>query len=222
MMRILSVDDHEMVSDALTSELRARGFDAHACPVLEHEQVVQFAWELRPSVVLLDIDLGRGRSSLNLIEPLKETGARVVMLTASTDAIRLAQCLEAGAEGLLSKGGRIADLVAVIESAAGDGCPPHDAERDQLLARLARYRERVQESAAPFERLTPREQDVLAALVHGKSAQTIADETFTSIRTVRGHIQSVLDKLEVNSQVAAVAKAHDARWRPSLGQQPPA
>lgn len=219
MMRVLSVDDHGMVSDALTSELRARGYEAHACPILADDAIVDFARQVQASVVLLDLDLGRRRSSLSLIKPLRDTGARVVMLTASTDPIRLAQCLEAGAEGLLSKGGRMADLVDALEDASGHGCPPHGAERARLLAHLARYREKRQIATAPFERLTPREQEVLGALVHGKSAQTVADETFTSVRTVRGHIQAILDKLGVRSQVAAVAKARDAGWRPR-GTQP--
>jgi DNA-binding NarL/FixJ family response regulator len=62
------------------------------------------------------------------------------------------------------------------------------------------------------ERLTRREQEVLIALIDGQPAQSIADETFTSVRTVRGHIQSVLDKLGVSSQLTAVAKAREAGW----------
>ena len=96
MTRVLSIDDHQMVSGALTSELRARGYDADVCPVLDDEAIVRFAVDWQPAVVLLDVYLGRGRSSLSLITPLRDTGARVLMLTASTDAVRLAECLDAG------------------------------------------------------------------------------------------------------------------------------
>ena len=210
----MAIDDHQLVAAALTGALRGRGYDARACPVLDDGRILGIVGRFAPEVVLLDLSLGPDRTSLALIEPLQGLGARVVMLTATTDPLELAECVEAGADGLLSKGMRIDDVVAAIEAAADDSCAPGEQRRVELLAVLEGHREQQRSAAAPFEHLTKREQEVLAAIVAGHTAQTIATDSFTSVRTVRGHIQSVLDKLGVRSQVAAVAKARDAGWQP--------
>ena len=212
--RVVIIDDHNLVSAALVGELRAHGYDAKSCPVLDDDGIVQTVQELRPSVVLLDLALGRGRNSLSLIDPLKRTGAGVIMLSAATDPIRLAECIEAGADALLSKGVRIDDVVEAIEVLAGHARSTRTTNHELLLNNLGEHRERRRIALAPFERLTKREQEVLAALAKGKTADAIAKETVTSVRTVRGHIQSVLDKLGVQSQLAAVVKARSAGWNP--------
>lgn len=212
--RVVIVDDHELIAAALTSELLARGYGARPCPVLDDDRIVQVVREVQPSVVLLDLALGRGRSSLSLIAPLKRTGANVIILSATTDAIRLAECIEAGADALLSKGGRIDDVVEAIERLVPGGSPERPTSHERLLNHLDEHRERRRLALAPFQRLTRREQEVLVALTDGKTADAIAKETVTSVRTVRGHIQAVLDKLGVRSQLAAVAKARSAGWQP--------
>jgi len=65
---------------------------------------------------------------------------------------------------------------------------------------------------APFEQLTGRERVVLGALMDGASAGEIAKASFVSMATVRSQIRSILEKLGVHSQVAAVALAHRSRW----------
>lgn len=67
---------------------------------------------------------------------------------------------------------------------------------------------------ADFERLAPRERDVLAALPEGQPAERIAVDAVVSVTTVRTRIRSVLTKLGANSQLAAVAKARRAGWEP--------
>jgi DNA-binding NarL/FixJ family response regulator len=79
--------------------------------------------------------------------------------------------------------------------------------------RAADHRRAQTESAlAPFRRLTPREEEVLAALVDGEPAVAIAGRATVSEATVRSHIRSVLTKLGVGSQLQAVAKARHAGW----------
>jgi DNA-binding NarL/FixJ family response regulator len=121
---------------------------------------------------------------------------------------------------LLSKGARVDDVVATVESVAEHGSAVAGAQRDALFMTLENHRREQQIELGPFDRLTRREQEVLAALIEGKTAQSIAAATFTSVRTVRGHIQSVLDKLDVSSQLAAVAKAKDAGWIPPSTSHP--
>ena len=68
---------------------------------------------------------------------------------------------------------------------------------------------------APFADLTPREASVLGGMLDGLSAEQIAERDFVSLATVRTQIQSVLRKLGVTSQLAAVAAARRAGWRPA-------
>jgi DNA-binding NarL/FixJ family response regulator len=65
-----------------------------------------------------------------------------------------------------------------------------------------------------FHELTTREREVLGALMQGKSADTIAEESVVSVATIRTQIRSILAKLGVNSQLAAVARAQEVRWEP--------
>lgn len=87
-------------------------------------------------------------------------------------------------------------------------------ERDNLLAELRRQREERRRQLAPFEQLTKREQQVLAALMKGMSAQAIARDWSVSYETVRTQVASILRKLQVHSQLEAVAMARQAEWRP--------
>ena len=85
-------------------------------------------------------------------------------------------------------------------------------ERDELLATLNEKRRDERERLEQFTRLTTREAEVLQRLMRGLTAEEIATETFVSIATVRSHIRAILQKLGVNSQLAAVAAATKAGW----------
>lgn len=213
MRKVLLVEDHQLVATALGSALESRGYEVEHCPTLTRTAIIATVMRFHPDVILLDHDLGAELgSSIPLIPELRRTGAQVLMLTATTNRARLAECIEAGAQGLLSKSEPLDGLANAIEDVVASGSLLSRVERDNLLAQLGQRREEQRNRHAPFNRLTRREQEVLIALMDGKTAQAIADETFTSIRTVRGHIQTVLEKLGVSSQLTAVAKARQAGW----------
>lgn len=215
-LRVLIADDHELIADGLAVALGADGIESTVVTGPTVEAIVAAASEFRPDVVLLDLDLGGGvGSGLHLISPLSDLGASVVMLTGVTDDESLAECLEAGAYGLARKSEPFDRLVGKVHAAAEgrEVTPPH--ERFGLLDRLQAHRRDRQERLAPFEALTAREADVLAGLLHGLQAEAIARRSFVSISTVRSQIRSILQKLEVNSQLAAVALARDAGWVPA-------
>jgi two-component system, NarL family, nitrate/nitrite response regulator NarL len=161
-------------------------------------------------VVLLDLDLGPLGSGLDLVGPLVEAGAVVVMLTGVTDRAQLAACVEAGAAGLLAKTIPFDDLIEAVATVANRGTLLDQAGRDELLADLRAKRAADRRRLAAFEALTARERAVLAQLVEGRSAEAVAAASFVSVATVRSQIQAILRKLGVNSQLAAVALARDA------------
>lgn len=213
-MRVLIVEDHPILSESLATALRVAGIDevqVHGDD-LGADAVSEVADGFRATVVLLDLHLGDDRLGIPLIGPLAERGIAVLMLTASTDRILLAQCLEAGAAGLFNKAQPFDSLVALVRDAAVGRTVLQPAARQELLAELREERRNSKEAFAPFATLTPRESDVLEALLAGRSADEIAHQEVVSVATVRSHIQAVLRKLGVNSQLAAVALAHRAGW----------
>jgi RNA polymerase sigma factor (sigma-70 family) len=87
-----------------------------------------------------------------------------------------------------------------------------DGEREDMLAAARRRREEERRRLQPFLDLSAREQEILFLLTEGLSAQAVARRLYVSTSTVRMHIQRILRKLEVKTQVAAVAKTHSAGW----------
>lgn len=210
---VVIVDDHPLLVQSLTFALRADGLEVIRCQDLSDAAIVDCVARHAPAVVLLDLDLGSEfGSAVPLIPELNEHAGAVVILTGVTDRIRLAESIEAGAIGLVTKSEPFERLVTAIRTAIAGGRLLHPVERDALLGELRRHRAALQQRRAGFERLTPREAQVLGALMDGWPAERIAREWVVSITTVRGQIRAVLAKLEVNSQLAAVARARQAGW----------
>jgi DNA-binding NarL/FixJ family response regulator len=210
---VLIVEDHGLLADSLLYALRAEGLDADKISPVTADGILAAARRLSPTVVLLDLDLGGEiGSSVGLIPPLHELGAQVVMVTGISDRTRLAECLEAGATGLIDKATSFDQLVDSVREVADLGTIVPAAQRDMLLTELREQRKADQRRHEPFERLTPREREVLAALMDGKSASVIAQESFVSLATVRSQIRTILMKLDVTSQLTAVAMAKRNGW----------
>lgn len=213
--RLLLVDDHDLLSGAVSLALRARGLEVETSSGPTPADVVAAAARLAPVLVLLDLDLGPLGSGRDLVGPLVETGAIVVMLTGVTDRTQLAACVEAGASGLLSKTIPFDDLVEAVATVAARGTLLEGPGREELLADLRAQRAAERRRLAPFETLTAREREVLAQLLEGKSAEAVAAALFVSVATVRSQIQAILRKLGVKSQLAAVALAREAGFHQS-------
>ncbi len=212
--RVLIVDDHRLVAVALSYALRAEGFEVEVAASPERKVVLDAVEVFRPGCVLLDLHLGSGMNGLDLIGPLRQGGAQVLMLTSERDELVLAAGLEAGALGWLAKDADFESVGAAVKQAT-EGVPLLGRARsEELLCRLRDYRRRMSEAASPFERLSLREQVVLEGLMEGMSAEEIAEAETVSLATVRTQIRSMLQKLGVHSQLAAVAHARKAGWQP--------
>lgn len=215
-MRVLIVEDHQVLAHSLAASLRGEGVETAVATADSAEGVVTQAREQGADLVLLDLELGEplgdGR---DLIAPLSDAGHRVLVLTGVTEPRTHAESLEAGAVGVLTKDASFDELLERVRVAAsGDGEVMDPVRRQQLLVDLARSRKEEQERLAAFARLTPTEARTLAALMDGRQAEQIAGDWVVSVATVRSHIRSLLRKLGVNSQLAAVAAARKAGWQP--------
>ena len=139
------------------------------------------------------------------------------MLTASTDPLLLASALEAGAHDVLPKTAPFPRLLAGIQQVLGGGSPDVENRRQDILRDARAARMEADRRLAPFLALTPREQEVLGMLMDGLQAAAIAEASYVSLATVRSQIRSILTKLGVSSQLAAVSMAIQAGWTPGYG-----
>ena len=208
--RVALVDDHRFLVQSLALALRAAGHDAL---VIDPDgDVLAQIQDWHPSVVVLDLQLANGVRGDDLIAGLATRDRLVVVLTAEIDPARWGACLMRGAHGVISKTAPLEDVVSAVTSAAEGRPVVTEADRMAWLRANDHASREAEQAGVPFRRLTPREQEVLAALVDGQPAAVIADRAVVSEATVRSQIRAVLRKLGVASQLQAVAKARRAGW----------
>ncbi|HET8664539.1 MAG TPA: response regulator transcription factor [Nocardioides sp.] len=211
--RVLIVDDQRLLADALCLALRREGLEPDLAPVTSRDALVDRVQSSSPALVMLDLDLGGELGDgTDLVAPCVAAGSRVLVVSGVTDELWIAAALEQGACAAVDKGVAFEDLLSTVLSAArGDTVmAPH--ERQRLLDRLRCHRRRRRQELAPFESLTPREQQVLRALSAGMTVPRIAESWVVSQATVRSQVHAVLSKLCVRSQLEAVAAANRVGW----------
>jgi two-component system, NarL family, nitrate/nitrite response regulator NarL len=218
--RIALVEDHLLFAETLEVALTLDGHDVHRMPIPEQAmsstQLLAGLQRLRPRMVLLDLDLGTAGDGTRLVEPLTQSGIAVLVITASTDRARAGECLRYGARAVLQKSAPLREILGAIRLIA-EGRPVLSRdERDRLVAEFFQEKAQIQGLRRKLELLTSREREVLGHLMTGLPVRDIADRSFVSEATVRTQVKSILAKLEVSSQLAAVGAAHEARWRPPV------
>lgn len=209
------VDDHDLFSAVLMMALRGQGWDAHRGEVRSGTPaLLEQADRLRPGLVLLDLKVGSDHAHMDdgqLVEALRARGWTVFILSDRRDDVRLAAAIAAGAAGVVSKSASLEHLVAMVSAAEAGRAVMTDLERAGWLARHRNYQSQQRARTELFERLSPREREVLELLAQGHRACTIAEQFVVSLTTVRSQIRAILAKLEVNSQLEAVALATHRR-----------
>ena len=209
--RVVLVDDHGLLARGLALALEAEGLATET--ITDPAEAVDAASAAPGCLALLDLQFaGSDLSGVALIEPLRAGGATVLVLTGVDDDAVLGGCLERGAVGVLRKSVPFDVLLDAVRRALAGDTVNSVREREDLLQASRARRLEEQRRRAPFERLSPRERDVLDHLTHGRAADGIAAATFVSVATIRTQIQAILRKLEVSSQLAAVALARESGW----------
>jgi DNA-binding NarL/FixJ family response regulator len=207
-LRLVLVDDHEMVLHGLTAMLAHFGDDVDivgtATTLADARRAIDASL---PDIVLSDVRIGRD-SGLDLVRELAQThpAVKVVMLTVYDDEHYLFQALRVGARGYVLKRIDAAELVGHLQRVA-EGEIAIDAA---LAGRVAMSAARI--SSGEFwpganHGLTQRESEVLALLVAGHSNRAIAATLVVTEDTVKTHIRSLYRKLDVQDRGGAIAFA---------------
>lgn len=200
-MKVLVVDDHPLILEALASLLPHLEPDAVMRAASDPAEAVAFLDD-EPDIALVLLDLALpGTRGLDFLADLQldYPGVPVVVLSATYDEATVAAALAAGASGFIPKSARPDELLGALRSAF-DGAVPV-----RVQSRVLAEGDGVRIGARALG-LTPRQADVLKLLVQGKPNKIICRDLRLSEGTVKVHVSAILKALHVNSRTQAVAE----------------
>lgn len=197
MIRILVVDDHELVRIGLRHILADYPAIQIAGEAVDGESALRMNREVRPDVALLDICLP-GLSGFEVTTRLKQAnpGLGIVILSVHEQAPFPAQLLAAGASAYLTKGCPATELVEAIKTVAGGGRHIGSRIAQQMALNLL-----PGHGASPFEELSAREMEVMLMLADGRKISDIAALLHLSPKTVATYKYRIFEKLNTHSDV---------------------
>jgi len=215
-MAVLIVDDHRTIAEALALVLEGDPRIHCIGVVPSTEEAIALLAEEPCDVVVMDVKLAgvggiEGTRRIRAAHPQ----TRVVVLTGHVDAGVLAAAVEAGAAAFLPKTGPLSDVVEAILASEDNSLIIGAHTPLRVITEAMGVRDRMQRETPPTP-LTARELDVLELLAEGMSPAMAADDLGISLHTCRGHIKSILSKLQAHSQLEAVVIA----WQRGLLRPP--
>jgi two-component system, NarL family, response regulator LiaR len=200
-IRVMLVDDHEMVRSGLAFFLSAFN-DLELVGQAENgKEALRLCQQVRPDVILMDLVMPEmdGVTAIRRIRA-QNAAIQVIALTSFVEHERVQQALDAGAIGYLLKNTTIDELAGAIR-AAFNAKPTLAPEAFHALVTAS------SSPRAPGADLTAREREVLALLVQGLNNTQIATRMVLSSSTVKTHVSNILSKLGVSNRVEAVTMA---------------
>jgi len=212
-IRVVVVDDHQIVRDGLVSLLGALDGVEVVGSAEDGRDALHVVAESNPDVVVMDIQM----PNLDGIEATrfltgKHDDVRVVMLTMNEDDDTILSALRAGASGYLLKGSGAEEVHNAIRAAAGGGMVFGATLAGKVAGYFAHASAPAPEVDEPFPDLTERERGVLEMLAAGKSNDAIAAELYVSNKTVRNTVSAIYAKLHAAGRAEAIVKAREAGY----------
>ncbi|MBO8177894.1 MAG: response regulator transcription factor [Bacillus sp. (in: Bacteria)] len=203
MIKVLFVDDHEMVRIGVSSYLSTQP-DIEVIGEAENgKEAVDLALQLRPDIILMDLVM----KEMDGIEATKQImnawpDAKIIIVTSFLDDEKVYPALEAGATSYLLKTSKASEIADAIRKTYHGQTVLEPEVTDKVMAKMRRPSTRL-----PHEELTKREMEILLLMAKGKTNQEIADELFIALKTVKTHVSNILSKLEVQDRTQAVIYA---------------
>ena len=199
-MKILLVDDHQMVRLGLKSYLELQEDIAEVSEAVNGKERVEQALASRPDVIIMDIVMPEMNGIVATLAILKEwPEAKILILTSYLDNEKIYPVLDAGAHGYMLKTSSAEEILRAVKKVAKG----EFAIETEVSKKVEYHRNHIE----LHEDLTARERDILGLLAKGYENQRIADELFISLKTVKTHVSNILSKLEVSDRTQAVVYA---------------
>lgn len=210
MIRVLLVDDQGIVREGLQSLLEAKP-DLEVVGQAENGQIaVELAVQLNPDVVLMDVRMPvmDGVAATRSLRD-KKPEIKVLVLTTFDDDEYVAQAMQSGAKGYLLKDTPSEELAQAIRSVQKGYTQLGPGLFEKVMAATPKPPE-PEPIPEEFQQLTPRELEVVQLIGRGYNNREIAEELFITERTVKNHVSSILNRLNLRdrTQVALLATKH--------------
>ncbi len=204
MIRVLLVDDHEMVRMGLSAYLSTQADMKVVGQASNGQEGIDIALVEKPDVILMDLVMEKMdgiAATAAIMKKLPET--KIIVLTSFIDDEKVYPVIEAGAFSYLLKTSSAVEIAEAIRSAA-KGEPVVEAKvTNKMMQRMRGTKEKPLHDS-----LTPREREVLQLVGEGKSNQEIADILFIGIKTVKTHVSHILQKLDLEDRTQMAVYAH--------------
>jgi DNA-binding NarL/FixJ family response regulator len=198
------VDDNKQLRDTLEEIIIMS--DGYQCigTIATAEEAIEKLPQIKPDVVLMDINLGGTESGIDCVKALKPQmpATNFMMCTVYEEDEKIFEALSAGASGYILKKTAPAKLLEAIRELYQGGAP-----MSSLIARkvVAAFQNKpASADANRLDELTNREKEILEQLSKGLMYKEIAAQLFLSAETVRKHVYHIYEKLHVNNRVEAV------------------
>ena len=203
-IRVMLVDDHEVVRQGIRALVEAAGGMAVVAEAAGVAEAVERAKSVLPDVVVMDVRLADGSG----IEATREIRAarpdtKVIMLTSFSDDEALFASIMAGAAGYVLKQVRSNDLVRSIRAVAEGQSLLDPAVTGAVFERLRKGKHLMTDPK--LARLSPQEERILTLIADGKTNKEIGEEIKLAEKTVKNYVSAILSKLEVSRRAEAAA-----------------
>ena len=204
---VLVIDDHPLFRKGAEQLIKLDKNFELAGEATNGEEGVELARQLKPDLVLLDLNM-RGMDGISVLKELKANRHKsvVIMLTVSNSEDDIVAALRCGADGYLLKDMEPEEILIKLRRAIG-GQTVLDESISTLLANVLRNENR----SPPLNQIefTSREEQVVSLIAEGKSNKVIARELGISDGTVKVHVKNVLRKLNLSSRLEAAVWAFE-------------
>ncbi|MDX8342796.1 MULTISPECIES: response regulator transcription factor [Rossellomorea] len=207
MIKVVFVDDHEMVRIGVSSYLSAQVDIDVVGEASDGKEGVQLALELRPDIILMDLVM----KEMDGIQATKEIiqkwpDAKIIIVTSFLDDDKVYPALEAGAVSYMLKTSKASEIAEAVRKTYNGQSILEPEVTGKMMTRM-----RQKTVSHPHEELTNRELEILLLMTQGKTNQEIADELYIALKTVKTHVSNILSKLDVQDRTQAVIYAfkHD-------------
>ncbi|HYK72803.1 MAG TPA: response regulator transcription factor [Pseudoneobacillus sp.] len=203
MIRVLFVDDHEMVRIGVSSYLSAQPDIEVVGEADNGRRGVELALELRPDIILMDLvmkEMDGIEATRQIIEQWPE--AKVIIVTSFLDDEKVYPALEAGATSYMLKTSKAGEIANAVRATYHGQSVLEPEVTGKMMLKM-----RQKTTLLPHEELTSREMEILLLMAEGKTNQEIADELFIALKTVKTHVSNILSKLQVQDRTQAVIYA---------------
>ncbi|MGG0788890.1 MULTISPECIES: response regulator transcription factor [Bacillaceae] len=203
MIKVLFVDDHEMVRIGVSAYLSAQP-DIEVIGEADNGlKAVELALELRPDIILMDLvmpEMDGIEATKRIIEKWPE--AKIIIVTSFLDDEKVYPALEAGATSYMLKTSKASEIARAVRSTFQGQSVLEPEVTGKMMEKLRRPK-----ITQLHDQLTNREMEILLLMTQGKTNQEIADELYIALKTAKVHVSNILSKLAVQDRTQAVIYA---------------